>query len=647
MRYIVFILFLLIGFSSFGQGLSWFGAQRPQDTSKTKGVLKAPQMYLTNLPAADINDAFLMMHADGTVGYGNDGTFYKFRSDTTGSDGYGTRRWVDSLVSATSGTTIDSAYFASKHYADSINALNTLQAVTDRDSTSTHKVTVAKLLVNGNIDTGTPDGGILVNRTLTGGSSAHSFRAFDDFSRSGLTLGVNAYDAKTNVTSAQLDHIADFQSRSVANLSDSLTHFYGLYTEDVIKGTTKAANHYSVYANRAILQNTATLVNDYGLYVTSMTGATNNYAVYTAGTTQSYFGGNISTGSDLKFNHNSYNGTLTTTTLTGDRTYTLQNASGTIAFTSDITSTDTTSLSNRINAKVAYSDTTSLIPTQSYLSTNYLRNGTAAQLNAKLLLGASVLDTFPYLTINKALDQPTWVATGTSKNTLDIWGTTTGNYLRIGYAGSTNNGNLLEFYRALGTNTSPTVITNNSHLAWIDVNGYDGTANREVGWLYWRASENWSSTARGNKIDLMHVINGTTTQRSALIVQGTGVIALNPTAVAQPVVISGFVSLGTGAALEVNGNIWTNGKITLGSGANKCTDIVKLVNGTLTVNNTNVTINSRIFVQYDIVSGTIGNALAVPAASYVVGTSFVINSVNSTGAVVTTDQSTVRYWILN
>ena len=43
-----------------------------------------------------------------------------------------------------------------------------------------------------------------------------------------------------------------------------------------------------------------TLTNAYGLYVDSITGATNNWAVYTADTTPSYFGGEVSVVGNLK-----------------------------------------------------------------------------------------------------------------------------------------------------------------------------------------------------------------------------------------------------------------------------------------------------------------------------------------------------------
>ena len=121
------------GFDALGN-LVWRTKNTPANTlqqvtdagATTTNTITANSLILTGVPAGDINDAFLVMHSDGTVGYGNDGNFYKYSSDSVLSTGYGTRRYIDSLVSASSGTP-------------------SLQQVTDVDSITTHHITAEGL----------------------------------------------------------------------------------------------------------------------------------------------------------------------------------------------------------------------------------------------------------------------------------------------------------------------------------------------------------------------------------------------------------------------------------------------------------------------------------------------------------------------
>jgi hypothetical protein len=70
-----------------------------------------------------------------------------------------------------------------------------------------------------------------------------------------------------------------------------------------------------------------------------------------------------------------------------------------------------------------------------------------------------------------------------------------------------------------------------------------------------------------------------------------------------------------------------------------------LVSGTVTVSTTAVTANSKIFIQLKTPSGTLG--AHYQQGTITAGTSFVINSVSTAGATVTTDASTVNWWIIN
>lgn len=100
-----------------------------------------------------------------------------------------------------------------------------------------------------------------------------------------------------------------------------------------------------------------------------------------------------------------------------------------------------------------------------------------------------------------------------------------------------------------------------------------------------------------------------------------------------------------------NGNLELNtigNKIIIATGGSaESVGTTTLVSGTKTVNTTAVTASSLIFVVYDTPSGTLASGLSAPTASIVAGTSFVINSLTTSGTVNTSDNSTVRYWIIN
>lgn len=96
------------------------------------------------------------------------------------------------------------------------------------------------------------------------------------------------------------------------------------------------------------------------------------------------------------------------------------------------------------------------------------------------------------------------------------------------------------------------------------------------------------------------------------------------------------LTLGDGVKLNVDA-----------SGANAIAGTATLASGTVTVATTSVTASSVILVSYNEVAGTSGANVEAPSSSIVAGTSFVINGVDTAGAVVATDTSTVNWLILN
>ena len=108
--------------------------------------------------------------------------------------------------------------------------------------------------------------------------------------------GINFFDSQGTVSSANnIDHIADFQARSVRTGTGTMNDWQGFYTAPVISstGTTTRVAHFEV-TNAG---GTGTIGTQYGIKIASLTrGSTANYAVFTGGTTPSLFGGDVEVG---------------------------------------------------------------------------------------------------------------------------------------------------------------------------------------------------------------------------------------------------------------------------------------------------------------------------------------------------------------
>jgi hypothetical protein len=130
---------------------------------------------------------------------------------------------------------------------------------------------------------------------MTGAGNSHGFSDSSTFNKDAGTA-FNSFDAVPNIIgTANLDHYAAFQTAPfVIKTGGVLSRIYGLYTT-VIQTSGTTTNVYGSYVADA--SGAGTIVNQYGLYVAQLTKATtDNYAVYTNGTTPSYFGGNVLVG---------------------------------------------------------------------------------------------------------------------------------------------------------------------------------------------------------------------------------------------------------------------------------------------------------------------------------------------------------------
>lgn len=140
------------------------------------------------------------------------------------------------------------------------------------------------------------DSQILISRAVddTVVGNGHAFSDSSAINRSG-TIGYNSYDARITFSGTNdYDHYAAFQAIPTYSSSGLMANYYGLYTRiDTTAGT--ITNSYGTYvANPTGL---GAVTNNYGLYIEALgKGVTENFAIYTEGTTKSYFGGNVGIG---------------------------------------------------------------------------------------------------------------------------------------------------------------------------------------------------------------------------------------------------------------------------------------------------------------------------------------------------------------
>lgn len=236
-----------------GQAVSMFGATRAQDTSKTKGQIVAPV-----LATGDTNKV---------VGVTSTGQF----------------------VLRTKGGATDTP---------------SLQQVTDQGATTTNHVTAASITLTTTLDNGTPDGALVIDRTLNDvAANGHGFRDMTVFSRTGYSY--NSIDGQVTFTGGGAidkiahDHGAFVQGRYIISLVNNDDTVNDIYTVVGLHELTKG--HIKRVYNGGEAWDIVKGVNgsvgiNYGWAVRALTAGVKNFAFYSAGQTSSSFGGNIGVG---------------------------------------------------------------------------------------------------------------------------------------------------------------------------------------------------------------------------------------------------------------------------------------------------------------------------------------------------------------
>lgn len=147
------------------------------------------------------------------------------------------------------------------------------------------------------------DAQVIVSRNVVGAAGTGNGHAFSDSStvnRAGV-IGYNSFDARIVITGANnYDHFAAFQAAPVIGTTGTTTNYYAFVAiGDVTAGV--LTNRYGLYAGD--MGGAGAITNNYGVYVAALAkGTASNYAIYTAGSTPSYFGGAVTVAGGVAVN---------------------------------------------------------------------------------------------------------------------------------------------------------------------------------------------------------------------------------------------------------------------------------------------------------------------------------------------------------
>lgn len=137
---------------------------------------------------------------------------------------------------------------------------------------------------------------ININRSVDDGTvgNGHAFSDSSTITRSG-SIGYNSYDARATLSgTSDYNHYAAFQAAPTYSSVGNMSTYYGFYSLPTISSGTVTTSFGVAVVDPV---GAGAVVNNYGLYVGSLIkGSVRNYAIYTEGTTKSYFGGNVGIG---------------------------------------------------------------------------------------------------------------------------------------------------------------------------------------------------------------------------------------------------------------------------------------------------------------------------------------------------------------
>jgi len=134
---------------------------------------------------------------------------------------------------------------------------------------------------------------VSVKQSRGSAGTAHCFLDESSLDMSG-TINYNSYDARAEaIGSSNYNSHVGFQASPIFSSSGTLGTLGGFVSAANSNGGT-ITNLKNFWVQDFI--NSGTVTNNYGLYIDSLTKGTTNWAIYTAGTTQSHFGGPVGFG---------------------------------------------------------------------------------------------------------------------------------------------------------------------------------------------------------------------------------------------------------------------------------------------------------------------------------------------------------------
>ena len=151
----------------------------------------------------------------------------------------------------------------------------------------------------GNVGVGTisPMARLSVSSSFLGANSSEQYGSYFSSSfgtaNTGLKQGFRL-DTSTGNNTGSVDNLVGLLSLVSNSGSGGNTNNSTSYWSRIDVGSVHSVtNAYNFLVNDSSIGAAGSMTNQYGLYVNNLAAATNNFAIYTAGTTKSYFGGSV------------------------------------------------------------------------------------------------------------------------------------------------------------------------------------------------------------------------------------------------------------------------------------------------------------------------------------------------------------------
>lgn len=145
---------------------------------------------------------------------------------------------------------------------------------------------------------GSVDPQLLVSRNVDDSvaGNGHAFSDSSTITRGGA-IGYNSFDGRVLISGTNnFNHYVPFQAAPTYSSSGTLGNLYGFFSAPTITAGTVTSN-YGVYVAAAAVSGSGSIANDYGVYINGPSAGTSaNYALYTAGSAISRFGGPVGIG---------------------------------------------------------------------------------------------------------------------------------------------------------------------------------------------------------------------------------------------------------------------------------------------------------------------------------------------------------------